>query len=186
MKQLEDALPRDISFDSSICELWDFVEVSLDTDRTKKGDVIDYELSESFLQFQELSQGLANTLMPEDEDPEAVSSAIYRGMCFALQTVKIIKSSPIETIDISSIIADDGVTTAEEIIRQSAIYISQRDQIAQLLDRFMPEIDQTYAHNHYVEIGATLMFMLTERQQASEILNSEAENLTPEMFTEPL
>lgn len=185
MKHPEDLLGEELSFDAFIEEVEYEMHDHISDIQIEYGDVIDtsQEFEGDFLERWKLSGYMAAALKSPDEELKVVQSTMYRAMSFSLQIVEEIRSSPIKTLEYSTIEPQpDSHSPESEIAMQTSQYLSTRPNIDNLLAYYMPEIDPTFRHNHHAETAASLMFMLAERQQAEEVLAGQTEDVTPEMF----
>ena len=186
MKRPEDLLLYDHSFDAAVSEYHDMLHEKLAGIQVDSGDIIDLdqELSRDPALLWELSRYITLIMKSDNEDGIAVREAVYRGMCFGLQLVDDIRSRPIGSgIDLSSVLmASTDEELGDEIHTQTSQYLSDRQNLDQLVAYYMPDIDPTFQYNHHVETGAALMLMLSERKQAEDILAEEVSAINPDMF----
>lgn len=184
MRHTEDLLPVDARFDTVLDELHGEV-----TDVTQEvletySDIINpiNELSRAPQSLWALSGSVADVMKSKTEDHAAVQTAMYRGMCFALQVIDDIKSAPLMKITLPDELTNEQPEMAAVITEATNLYVASRPHIDELLGEFMPELDPTSRCHHHVETAALLMFMMCERECGEEYLRQTASQLQPDDF----
>lgn len=186
MRHTEDMLPIDVRFDTVVDELRDEVTDIIEEAVEMHSDIIDpiREFSRAPQSIWGLSGCIAEVVKSEIEDRVLVQTAMYRGMCFALQVIDDIKSTPIRGITLSEELTGEHAAPADVIIESTNHYVASRAHIDELLGQFMPELDPTGRCYHHVETAALLMFMMCEREFGEEYLQQTASQLRPDDFYE--
>jgi hypothetical protein len=184
MRHTEDMLPVDVRFNTVLDEMHDEVMDVTQETIAVNNDILNpiNEFSRNPERLWALSRHLADVMKSESEDGSVVQGAMYRGICFALQVVDDIKSTPIRKIAFSDVLTIQETSLADELIASTSEYIVGRARIDELLVQFMSELDPTNLYSHHVETAALLIFMLCERESGEEYLQQVANQLQPDDF----
>lgn len=185
MKYPEDLLPEAMQLNTTVTEYRDYLDQLLTSSLSARGDILSIErqIFSGSHKIRELSRVLAALLTKSFEDDAEVGNAMFRGMTFALQIAEVTSVTPVETVPTGTLFeSEDGQDYATFLLRSVSQYLSARPAVDTLVSYYMPEIDPSHQANHYAEIGAGIMFMLTERQEGEFYLSTVMENVEPEQF----
>ena len=185
MSKYEMALPPEQQFDFAVELLQDEFYAGLESNIEKYKDIIDpnVEFDYDTARIWGLCGHFTSLFCDPEHDPYLVRETFYRSMCFGLEVSGGL--SPKDSAGVLPIgeLLQEFEDPAEAINQEVSTYLSQRPHIYQLIGYFMSEIDDSGRRNHYAEIGAGIIFMLSERRDGAYYVQKMADNLSPDDFS---
>lgn len=173
-------LPHEYQFNTVVDEVRDMLVDDLH-EQAAKGDVLNpvVEANWDMVKLWELSELLGRQLCGDDERPTYVQTALYRGICFALQIVQEIKMSEVGAVSLQEIarLAEGG---SDAMTDEVGVYLGERTNVDNLIHEFMFELDTTGGeYPHHIELGAGLFFMLCEKTLEDEFIAASFDDIAP-------
>lgn len=185
----EKLLPADYQFEEVTKLCGDVINLWLEGVKREWSDVINpgTELERDFRLFFTLAitfaAGILGDEWDEYEDKSLVVNSIYRGMIFGVQLADMMEVCPVQCLEIGKFLEEgESMEFSQYLIDSVGEYLSERPAIDGLVGRYMPELDETNRCNHYVEIGAGLMLLLSECAYGENYFKDAINNIDPNTF----
>ena len=189
MQSAEQFLPQDYQFSEVINVCHDDITCWLNSINEEWTDVIDpgVELERDFRVFEKITLSLVKFFEADAEWSEETHRqacvALYRSMMFGVQVADNLEVLTVQNLKIGEFLRQINTEEPERwLVETIGEYLSQRPAVDALIGEYMPELDPSGRLGYLAEIGAGVMFLLSERSYGEQYFAQAISEIDPQDF----